>query len=579
VFGLLLITSSVDAGLSPGEGSELESSPYFGSLNINIWIGVVALALAVSSSAVVLTYYVSTRRHPLTVRLSETPGALLTVDLEDLPKACRLLRHSRQLDAVIRSAGTSKIWLDAAVRFAKEQCPYKRADLLAARLGTTVTLVAAKSTSELASFRLELPQEFPLNVPSCLVFFPKASQPGGEVLSVVQGLAQDEPVSVIVASNTEQYAHITNASREYTETIIVPRSSELSRLLLAPRPIESFAWLISSRVRLSLISPYQVNEGVRNDRIFFGRRRELTHILNRDPSNYIVLGARQLGKSSLLKAVERRVKARGDLAVDYRVVGRDSVIAVLARAAGLPDTAPWGQTMTALRQPDKGRARLLLLDEADAFVEADAKAKPPFPILSALQSLSAEGRCFFILAGFWKLFEVVHADYFAPVHNFGETIRLGSLEEDACLDLLRKPMTALGIRYALTAYVGLIVDETGRRPNLMQIICSELVRRLGTRRVIEPVDIQDAFDSTAVSHALEDWGRLTTDSRAARLDRIVVWAMLEEDDFSLETVLDRMERYGIAARVEEVRASMVRLDLAFILGESGGFYRWRVPLF
>ena len=205
--------------------------------------------------------------------------------------------------------------------------------------------------------------------------------------------------------------------------------------------------------------------------------------------------------------------------------------------------------------------------------------EPPFAVLDALRSLSAEARCFIIFAGFWKLFEVAHADYFAPIRNFGETLTLGPLEQEACTDLLVKPMATLGIRYADVALIERIIENTGRRPNLIQIICTELIRRLGQRRVIEHSDVSAALDSAAVGQALEGWGRFTTDQSAARLDRIIVWAMLEEDGFALETVLQRLAPLGATVRADEVRTSLVRLDLAFVLGESGGVYRWRVPLF
>ena len=97
--------------------------------------------------------------------------------------------------------------------------------------------------------------------------------------------------------------------------------------------------------------------------------------------------------------------------------------------------------------------------------------------------------------------------------------------------------------------------------------------------MIEHVDVAAALDSSGVGQALEGWGRFTTDRRAARLDRIIVWAMLEDNSFTLDTVLQQLVRYGAAVRAHEVRTSLIRLDLAFVLGEGGGVYRWRVPLF
>ncbi|MEZ5449872.1 MAG: hypothetical protein R3E89_13165 [Thiolinea sp.] len=40
--------------------------------------------------------------------------------------------------------------------------------------------------------------------------------------------------------------------------------------------------------------------------MFFGRRELIAQITNRDPANYLLVGGRQMGKSTLLKALQRR---------------------------------------------------------------------------------------------------------------------------------------------------------------------------------------------------------------------------------------------------------------------------------
>ena len=69
--------------------------------------------------------------------------------------------------------------------------------------------------------------------------------------------------------------------------------------------------------------------------MFFGRAEQLKHILNRDPANYLIVGARQLGKSSLLLAIKRRVEQRGDMHCDYLSVGLE-----LVRSGDRPSARP-----------------------------------------------------------------------------------------------------------------------------------------------------------------------------------------------------------------------------------------------
>jgi hypothetical protein len=313
--------------------------------------------------------------------------------------------------------------------------------------------------------------------------------------------------------------------------------------------------------------------------MFFGRTEQLKHILNRDPANYLIVGARQLGKSSPLLEIQRRVEQRGGMLCDYISVGLDSFEAAIGSRLGLGSGASLADIVTTLRGSGDRRSRWFLLDEADAFVEKDSNQWPPFPALDALRSLSSEGRCFFILAGFWKLFEMANLSYFAPIRNFGETLTLGPLEPQACRALLREPMETIGIRYAEERLIDRIVEQTGRRPNLIQIVCSEMVRGLGAGREIDAPLVESALSSDPVNQALA-WGSLTrSDERGARIDRIVVYAMLERNSFSLGDVIESLRDHGLKASTDELHQSLQRLTLAYVFGEERGVYSWRVPLF
>jgi hypothetical protein len=86
-----------------------------------IALGVVA-ALAAAVAAI-LIYYARTYRHPLVVRLSGAPADLVSLDVEELPRARRLLARTGRLDTVLRGAESAQAWLDAASGFAIEIDP------------------------------------------------------------------------------------------------------------------------------------------------------------------------------------------------------------------------------------------------------------------------------------------------------------------------------------------------------------------------------------------------------------------------------------------------------------------------
>lgn len=182
-------------------------------------------------------------------------------------------------------------------------------------------------------------------------------------------------------------------------------------------------------------------------------------MLNREGANYLVVGGRQLGKSSLLKAIDRHY--RDDPRVDcrYLVLSDSDLTGGLGQALGLGRDAGLDSVVRSLAERED--RSLLLVDEADAFIRAEGGASST---LARLRSLSEEGRCHFILAGFWDLYATAVLDYQSPLRNFGETLRVGALEADACRDLATSPMATMGLSYASDDLVDRLVAGTGACP-------------------------------------------------------------------------------------------------------------------
>ena len=71
---------------------------------------------------------------------------------------------------------------------------------------------------------------------------------------------------------------------------------------------------------------------------------------------------------------------------------------------------------------------------------------------------------------------------------------------------------------------------------------------------------------------------MSGDEAADRLDRLIVYGLIGQDDFTLGDVLACLRGLAYEAEPEEVKESMTRLELAFILGRSRNRFRWQVPL-
>ena len=198
----------------------------------------------------------------------------------------------------------------------------------------------------------------------------------------------------------------------------------------------------------------------------------------------------------------------------------------------------------------------------------------PYACLNAFRSLSDEGRCHFILAGFWSLYRSASLEYRSPIKNFAEVLTLGALEPDACRAMIVEPLASLDLRLVPESLVGRMIEATGQRANLIAILCNEMLRdlTLATRALTE-VHLDRAMDSQSLRSALDAWSELTTDPEGARLDRILCYALVGQEGFGLTDALDRLAGLGLTSDPGQVRASLTRLELAFVLARESGRYR------
>jgi hypothetical protein len=242
------------------------------------------------------------------------------------------------------------------------------------------------------------------------------------------------------------------------------------------------------------------------------------------------------------------------------------------------------------------RLRYLFVDEADRFIVSEARTG--YRNLAMCRRLSEEGRVHFIFAGYWDLYRTMVFEYNSPLRNFGEQIRLGTLDEGACRRLATEPMAALNLHYESTELVTGIYRATAGRANLMTTACDELIKSLTrSERVILPALVRKVLHGFALRSQLEGWSSLNHDdgdaesspnyngndartSRASALDRIAVYSTAHADAFTFMDIQRTIADAGLDFTAGEIRESLARLTLAVVIdSDDGVHYRYCVPLF
>ncbi len=275
--------------------------------------------------------------------------------------------------------------------------------------------------------------------------------------------------------------------------------------------------LFACTIPFTYAQPYVTTAGLVPPEMFYGREDEMRQIADPNGSCFIY-GGRQLGKTALLRAVERREHRPNDghyaIWIDLKGAG-----------VGLDRTAAdiWPSIWRALRKldpkhcpiPDRikepnpnvrdrvekfvdfltnyfhsssGRVLLLLLDEADRFLEIDAReigagAGTGYRESSRLKTLmdQTSRSIKVVFAGLHNVLRTVEYSNH-PLGHFGQPIQVSPLWRDAEA-LIREPLLASGYRFENDNLVTRILAQTNYYPNLIQLYCSELVKSMCARRI------------------------------------------------------------------------------------------------
>ncbi|WP_165680955.1 AAA family ATPase [Metapseudomonas otitidis] len=512
-------------------------------------------------------------RHPLLMPVQMQPSRLLHLPVGQLLRLDRLLGLLGRRESTLMAAGTNAGRWRQALTYARGTAS-QRLGALALRLGAEYRPSSGWSLPGVMGEWL-FKGELPVSMDRCLVYLP---EPGLADELLLQHLrAQQTGLDVMLVVREEAGEALRDHCADPANLLVLVDGAAQTELLLAARPIEVLLRLLAAQLRVTRISPYQTRGGVVRQGSFFGRAQMLARVLNREPANYLVVGGRQLGKSSLLKAVQRRLQDHPHLACHYVSLRDHRLAPRLALQFELPAETALEQVVEHLAAQCVGKRLFLLIDEADLFFRDEAQRG--YGQLSTLRALSEEGRCWFMLAGFWDLYATAVLDYQSPLRNFGEVLTVGALEVEACRELARVPLELLRLGFASDSLIEDLVEASGRRANLVAILCQECLEGLQPgERAIERRHLQAAFASQAVREALAGWGRLSHDERACRLDRILVYRVASSGAVRLADLVELFRGRGVRIEADELQRSLSRLLLAYVLQREAGAYGFAVPL-
>ncbi|WP_445301695.1 AAA family ATPase [Microcoleus sp. MON1_C1] len=362
-----------------------------------------------------------------------------------------------------------------------------------------------------------------------------------DLLNAVGETALGEPVFVFHFGRmtVKKRRDLADLCRQRRSTFIV--IDDVLMLYLCGEQKTRLPVLFDCTLPFTFLEPYKTAAGEVPPEMFYGRVRERESII--DPGgSCLIYGGRQLGKTVLLKYVHRTFHAtdagRNALFLDIKEIGRKQLldkiwhllneeldklqIADINRRNSVRESSL--QRIKSWLEFDNQRRFLLLLDEADNFLEADGKQD--FPRCDELRKLMTETdrRFKVVFAGLHNVLRTTRqANH--PLAHFGTPICIGPLlnngEMRAATALVKRPLASLGYRFQPEDLIPRILWQTNYYPSLIQLYCEQLLKhitnpdvptfdpKISPPYVITSRHVEEAYQSQDLRNNIRDRFKLT----------------------------------------------------------------------
>jgi len=385
---------------------------------------------------------------------------------------------------------------------------------------------------------------------------------------------------------------------------VIPISKDdIKRIIFSEKPRESFKNIILDRLSLAKVCPYQIVGP--ETTIFYGRNDIIQSISSAANTSYAVVGARKIGKSSLLLRIKENPPpetAYIHLDMDRAFSGSGnyhSFLSCLEKkieetlgekvSFGLFSFSRRIHKLPAIiqRLSTDDRRLVFIFDEIDKLIDLDSRHG--HRLMNIFRSLSQASTCQFVFAGFKELYDQKR-NMNHPLCNFAEEIRLRPLEEEAALALVTEPMESIGLHYHDPEDRKLILYYTACHPNLVQFFCKQLIyqveqhKDVDQKRTIFRTDIEAVYSLAYERFIIDEVYMFFKNLNS--LERLILIVLAEKElmsgqkNFSAPEIKDWLSEMGISRALEEIHKLLAYFILRFILVEAGKTgYAFALPVF
>lgn len=410
-----------------------------------------------------------------------------------------------------------------------------------------------------------------------------------------QGWLSETTLILFEGNGTELRRHL---ALTYDPFLVVDAAQQ-KEIVSAPSPRRVLVDLLLTQVPRCELAPYETNRPVTGNR-FFGRDHEIRELL-KSQDNYLLIGFRRIGKTSLLKELQRLMDDRdppGDdelrrVYVDCAVITTAEELyteivsrlspADLKRILGRQSKRYQRQMFENLADLHGGQITYLL-DEIDPLLENEIQAKEFWDALRGASSADkAVAR--FIMAGYRQA-RRARNDPDHPIYNVCKSYPLGALSLGDVRGMIEKPMADLRVHLEKREeFVHQIYSETAGLPNLVQFYCYTLLQRLDRGEI--PGDTVRLQDLRAVydSPEMRDYMLESFMANSEPIERALVAVMasshfgIRGEPFTLANITAEMRRHHFSLKLPILDSACRDLVNGGFLSPERDTFHFTIPVF
>jgi len=346
------------------------------------------------------------------------------------------------------------------------------------------------------------------------------------------------------------------------------------------------------------VDVFKINQLVDSRTAIFVGRDALVDRIVSSGDNYALYGGRRIGKSSVLKAIEERLKQRGVNVVSHSFEGdtdcSDDASAVrlaqhLKLESEVQDVGDFKLALQAGLDATPDSNLVLLLDEIDRYIIDNPTRHV---LIEALRVLSEQygSRFRVVVAGFMSLYDCLQGrGPYTPASDpwqrmLNDIGPLPNLPPVSAEQIAREGFIGiLGWKFENRAIPQRIVEHTGGHPAFVQHFCMKLQQRTGRRGdwLILLEDIEAIFADRDPDQSFVAYVRETLKMNLDPVGRYLILWLAAESSEARGFTLDQMrELASLRSQIpeEHLSRSLQRLSVTSVVKErTPQVYEFSVP--